>query len=483
MRKLKTTAQENPPPPLKRRAASFGRLLMGRDGVPVARLEVLLLLTLWLAYGAAINSANLLQFNLQHIGVEAIVERGHFFLEGSASERLQPLGDVFLYDGHKYAAKQPGQFMAGAVVYSALRVAGVSYEDDYLLASALVTFFTVSLVLAASAVAVFRISRELFAERATLFWPLAATLAYALSTTAFAYSGIAHHDALATAYLIIAFYFILRLSRGSATGRAAALASCCAGLLLGLTITTSMLVFFMACICALYFFSLRFWRLAPLFLCGALAGLTPLFIYDAVSFGNPFLLPNVAGAGMFADTFFHLDARNFGDKVVLYSATLAAYVPIFALGLFGMSYFPRALKRDPAFVTLVAVIIVLAAYVFNIQTGGDCQFGPRYMLPAMPFACLGLAGYGYLASSRERRFAGVVVVVAGAVSFILNLVGAVGGAMCCPDGRNAFSNQLASLMRGDPRSFPLALWLVAPLVVCATLFVLTVAGAARKARP
>ena len=83
----------------------------------LARLQVLLFLFLWLAYGAAINSDNLSKFNLQQIGVAAIVERHQFYLEGSDVPELFPQGDVFLFQGHKYAAKQPGQFMAGAVVY------------------------------------------------------------------------------------------------------------------------------------------------------------------------------------------------------------------------------------------------------------------------------------------------------------------------------------------------------------------------------
>src|SRR5437879_1916040 len=129
-------------------------------GASVARVEVVLFLFVWLAYGAAVNSDHLVKFNLQQIGVEAIVERHQFYLEGSDVPELWPGGDVFLYQGHKYAAKQPGQFMVGAVVYWFLRVLGLRYADNYFLTSALVTFFTTSLVLAASAIAVFRISRK-----------------------------------------------------------------------------------------------------------------------------------------------------------------------------------------------------------------------------------------------------------------------------------------------------------------------------------
>ena len=448
----------------------------------------------------AINSSNLLDFDLQHVGVEAMVERGHFYLEHSIPSQRQSKGDVFTYEGHNYAAKQPGQFMVGAVVYFLLHKLGLSYANNYLLTSALVTFFTSSLVLAASAVALFGIARELSINgqgrlpprlagrvgtpllhptRAArvgtpLFWPLAATLSYALASTAFSYSGIAHHDILATGYLVIALYLIEQLNKGKATRRVCYLKAGGAGVLLGLTITTSMLPFFMVVLSLLYFLSLRRWQLLPIFLVGLFAGLLPLFVYDAISFGNPFLLPNVAGSGMFADTFFYFDPRNFGDKLAFYASSVAAYVPVFAVGLLGLSYYPRQLKRGPQFLMLLALMISLAVFVLNIKSDGDCQFGPRYLLPAMPFACLGVAGFRYLATVSERRLAAVAVVLAGAFSFVINLVGALRGAMNCPHGQNAFWNDLAAIQNGGKLVYPLALWLLLPLLVCTTLFLVKV---------
>jgi len=438
----------------------------------LARPAVLIFLLTWFAYGAAINSSNLIAFDLQQIGVEAMVERHHFYLEGSASSQMQTKGDVFKYNGHLYAAKQPGQFMAGAVVYFLLRIFGLTYLRNYLLTSALVTFLTASLVLAVSAAAVFEIARELAADRHDLFWPAGAALVYALATTTFSYSGIAHHDALATGYLVIAFYFIFQLSRRHLEQHAY-LKSCAAGLLLGLTVTTSMLPFFMVILCLLYFLSLRRSGLLPIFLVGLLAGLLPLFIYDAFSFGNPLRLANIAGASMFADTFWHFEPRNFGDKLALYSRALVFYVPVFAVGLFGFSYYPGQIKRSADFLTLVGLLIVLAAYVFNISSDGDCQFGPRYLLPAMPFACLGIVGFSYLSRPTERGLAAVAVVLTGAYSFAVNLVGALRGAMACPHGQNAFWNHVAAFEQGEALVYPLAPWLIVPLLVCILLLVTT----------
>jgi hypothetical protein len=441
--------------------------------VSITRIEVLLFLFLWLTYGVAINSDNLSKFNLQQIGVEAIVERHQFYLDGSKVPELQPLGDVFLFQGHKYAAKQPGQFIAGALVYWFLHLVGLRYQGNYLLTSALVTFLTTSLVLAASVVAVFRISRKLVARNRSLFWPLITAIGYGLGTTVFAYSGIAHHDALATGYLAIAFYLIFDLPGGGWSSRRAIVTSALAGFLLGLALTTSMLVFFMTLVCAGYFFWMRRWKLAPFFLVGFVAGLAPLLIYDASSFGNPFLLPNFVGAQVFSDTFFHFNARNFGEKLVWYSSMLAVYVPLFIVGVFGLSYYPRALKSKPAFAALIGLMLVLFAYILNIQTGGDCQFGPRYLMPGMPFACLGLTGFSYLSTSKERRLAGFVVILICLASIVINAIGAVQGAMCCPDGRNAFSNQTARLVHSDFNVFPLAGWLLVPLIIWAACLLLT----------
>src|SRR6187401_2985626 len=97
-------------------------------------LQCALFLFVWCVFGVAINTANLDAFKLQQAGVESIVERHQFSLEGSAAPQLQikvyydgdkPFGDTFMYNGRQYAAKQPGQFMFGALVFLILRLFGL----------------------------------------------------------------------------------------------------------------------------------------------------------------------------------------------------------------------------------------------------------------------------------------------------------------------------------------------------------------------
>ncbi len=453
-----------------------------------ARLEWLLFLTLWFAYGVAINSGNLNAFGLQQAGVEAYVERHHLYLEGSRVERLhvQPVVDAFLYRGHIYPAKQPGQFMFGACAYFPLHAAGLSYAENYLLTAALVTFLTASLVTAAASVAVFRLAREfapdsreraLASDSGSLFWPLLAALSYGLATTAFAYSGIAWHDALATGCLTIALYLSVRLRREDSGRKATALAAC-AGLLLGLTVTTSMLPFFMALAVALYFVTLRRWKLTAAFLFGGTLGLLPLLVYNTICFGNPLLLPNVAGN--YSDTFFRLDWTNFTGKLSFYAHMLTLYAPVFWAGLLGLALYPSKLRREQALVCLM--LFALAAYLLNIEANGTCQYGPRYLLPAMPLACLGLPGFAYLRAAKLRLVAGAAATICALASFLINLVGAMHGAMLCDFPHSALARYLSEMTNGQMRSYPLAPWLLFPLLVCLALFAHTLAARRRAAR-
>ncbi|HYN86319.1 MAG TPA: hypothetical protein VER32_13810 [Pyrinomonadaceae bacterium] len=433
-----------------------------------ARAGLFLFLTLWLGYGLTVNSSNLYEFNLQQIGVEAIAERGNFYLEGSRVPELVPRGDVFLHGGRKYAAKQPGQFMAGALAYTLLRPFGVSYVADYPLASALVTFLTASLVTALAGLAVFRLARSLDPEPERLSRPLAVALAYGFATTAFPYAGIAHHDALASGYLLLAFYLVFRVAgaRGR-EGRGEKLRAAGAGLLLGLTLTTSMLPALMTAVVIVYFVTLRRWRLLPLFAAGALAGLAPLLVYNAASFGNPLLMPNVAGN--YSDTFFRLDAENFLDKLRFYTRTVALYVPVFAVGAAGLLFYPRARRREQ--LAMLALVAVLLVYVLNIDTRGGHQYGPRYMLPLMPYAALGLLGYAFAAGGLRRRLALLLVAVAALFSAGVNLLGALHGSMYSDTAPYAAPVYLSAIARGETRDFPLAPWLAAPFVVSLAMLV------------
>lgn len=433
------------------------------------KVELSLFFCLWLVYGVAVNARNQFEFNLQQAGVEAIVERHHFYLEGSPTPRFQmqvyyydggkPFGDVFMHDGHQYAAKQPGQFMLGAIVYFFLHLTGLDYLHHYTLTSALVSFLTTSLVTALAAVAVFGTVSELTQER--LFWPLTCGLIYGLGTTAFVYSGFAYHDALASGYLVIAFFFALLLAQRRATGLSAKLLAFGCGLLLGLTITTSMLPLFMVCVVGLYVVLLRQWKLTGLLVLGGVVGIAPLFWFNLISFGNPFL--NSYMAGGYPESMLHLDLSNSVQKIRLYLSQVTLYVPIVWLGIVGMVFFPRSLRRKQ--VVLVFLLIAQTLEVLNIESHGGCHYGPRFLLPVMPFVCVSLCGFSYLRARLIKAALVSATIALGAISIFISAMGALYTAMYCDVGRNALWPALQNLRLLKMNGFPLVVWLMVPLLL------------------
>jgi len=456
-------------------SSRFIRLLQFvTDKIRKHSVELSLFLCLWFIYGLAINSRNQFAFNLQQAGVEAIVERHHFYLEGSAAPRLQmkvyyydgnkPFGDVFEHQDHQYAAKQPGQFMAGAMAYFFLHLLGLDYVRHYALTSALVSFLTTSLVTALAAIAVFATVRRLRGD-GKLFWPLVCALSFGLGTTAFVYSGVAYHDALAAGYLAIAFYFALVLGQGRANQRSAKLLAASCGVLLGLTVTTSMLPFFMTCIIALYVIWLRQWKLTTFLLLGGLAGIAPLLFYNSASFGSPLL--NSYMAGGYPESMLQLNLANSIEKVRLYLSEISLYVPVVWLGLLGLAFFPARFRREQLLILLL--FVVHAFQVLNIESHGGCHYGPRFLLPIMPFIAVSLCGFGYFKTSPARALTIVVLILLGITSIFISALGALYTAMFCDTGKYALWPAIQSLRTSSVTDFPLAVWLALPLAASAIL--------------
>lgn len=450
----------------------------------LTQIELALLLSLWFFYGAIINSRNSEAFNLQQAGVEAIVERHQFSIEGSTEPRFQikvyfdgdrPFGDTFLYKGRQYAAKQPGQFMLGAVVYFFLRFFGLSYVNNYLLTSALVTLFTTSLVTAVAAVAVFRIVRE-FTASDSFAWPLASSLSYGLATTALVYSGIAYHDSIASGYLVIAFYLVVFLALRKPAHRKAKVIAGSVGLLLGFTITTSMLPFFMVCVVGFYLVSLRRWDLTLWMLIGGVAGLIPLLVFNSVAFGNPFLTSYMAGG--YPESVLHWDPYNSIQKLRFYFWQITLYVPIVWVGILGLAGYPRALRREQ--LAILALFIAIAIQVLNIDSHGGCHYGPRFLLPVMPYACIGLVGFSYLRGRIFKLLALVAVALSATISFVVSFVGALYGAMYCDTEVYALRSYIFALRSTGWENMSLGVWLVIPFAVSVSLLFYSIWASRRR---
>jgi hypothetical protein len=425
--------EATPAPPTPPAAPRLGEAAPAPP-TPRRRFAWPLFLGLWLVYGATIDKRDLASYDLHHGGAQVMAEEHRFWYREHVPG--QGVGtDRFDYDGKVYANKQPGSLMAGALAYSLLRPLGADYRRAYFRTAALVTLLTSALWTAIAAAMLYRVALEWTASQT---WGLAAALGYGLGTIAWPYTGTLHHDAMAAAFLFIGFSL---MARRSLTG----------GVFIGLAVTTSMLAWVAAAILSVHFLlpAGRSWRDRGLFVAGTIAGSAPLLVYNQVSFGNPF------GVGMLVSGHWvytppRLDAASL-PLAWEYALLLVGFTPLAVLGLVGALLLPASRSRE-RFLVLVLVAAQLSFVVF-IHADGACQFGPRMLLPILPFALLGVAGFAM--ATRRALGAGVVAAIA-VVSIAINLLGALYGTHFCPHDRYAPERYLAA-MRHEGVGFSLPL--------------------------
>jgi hypothetical protein len=99
--------------------------------------------------------------------------------------------------------------------------------------------------------------------------------------------------------------------------------------------------------------------------------------------------------------------------------SLFVYAPILALACIGWPRFWRQNRAMAALCAAVAVILILTYARWWTWWGGWC-WGPRFLVPAVPFLILGLGPL--LASARWARIAAAVLTVAGAAIALLGVL-------------------------------------------------------------
>ena len=403
---------------------------------------VILFLILWGLYGSVTNLWDQYGYNLMHAGVEALVERGHFHLEGSGTpkfsqiEKAEPAPgrdsstDVFRHSGHLYAVKHPGMFFLGAIVYKPLQLVGIRYEQEYNLATSLVSWLTSGLL---GALVVALIFSQAFQENLSLHDSLVVALSLGIGSIFFPYSGVLHHDFLGGCFL----YFSYHLMCGPVAREDRRLwRHLLGGFLAGYAFTTSPLAILFLVPFAITVLWKKGWRNLFYFAVGYILGVLPFLLYNGACFGNPFLLPNKAGG--VTDTRLGFSLNQMWNKFLWYfilpRSALWTYAPVFYFALAGLII--RAVKKQRDAIILLGGSFLLFLYIHLIETYGGATFGPRYLLPAFPLLTVGLIPIlGWIEKEREQGFktwtrvAWIVLGLAFCVGITICFSGALRGTM------------------------------------------------------
>jgi hypothetical protein len=390
----------------------------------VARREIILALALLLCYGFFRQEPAWNEFSRYDL-VRAMVEDG--------TTRIDPYhentGDKAFFEGHYYSDKAPGVSILGIPVYVGLvlaaRLVGQAEPDEDAAVQALAfgvgAVPTVLLVLL-----LVRFLHPIVGES----WAVAIGLAYGLGSIAFPFATMLFGHA-ASACFLFASFFVLWRARSDGARRKPAWRPVLAGFLAGWAALVDLTTLLGVAVLVAYSLidgapgpnRLRalHWRAPALMALGALVPAVVLLAYNWASFGGPFSLgytnlPAGAfaegmGEGLFGATIPKLDVAVdllIGHRGLL---RLAPWFLAAPLGLLG------ARRLELRAEVVVCAAIVAAFFAFNagyyLPFGGWTP-GPRFLLPALPFAAVLVA----LSPARFRPPIGILAAVSVAIVFV-----------------------------------------------------------------
>jgi hypothetical protein len=338
----------------------------------------------------------------------SLVERGRLDIDPYQHET----GDKALAGGHTYSDKAPGASLLAVPAYAAfhaflrashgrppssIAAAGPADPNERILVNAsfrrglyLCNLFTNALAGALLGALFFLGLCRRFAVAARP--ALAATLALTVGTLVLPYSTMFYGHVLVAAFLFAAFFLV---EPGAGAGRLAG-----AGALCGMAVLTELTTAPAALLLAGY----AAWiarRRAGWFAAGAVPPLLALAGYQWAAFGSPFHSGYASvSRPEFAEGMAHglmgiglPRPRVLGALLVGRSRGLLYTAPVLLLAFVGLfrrlADDLRARRAELPLAAAIVVFFLIATAGYYMWYGGSA-FGPRMVIPALPFLCLGL---------------------------------------------------------------------------------------------
>lgn len=374
---------------------------------PPVRREIIVGLFLLLVYGFFQQDGGWNQNSRLDL-IQALVEHRTTVIDAYQKNT----GDKAYYDGHFYSDKAPGTAVVGVPVYVLLKVgakvSGTGTVDPTDAVEAL-GFVEAGVATVLLVILLLRFLRPAVGEQ----WALVMSLGYGLGSLALPFATMFFGHALSTFCLFAAFYLVWR---GRAEPRPWRMLL--AGVMAGMAVLTELPVVIGLAVIAGY----AVWvgrRQVGLFVLGGLPMLVVLMAYDWVSFGSPFSI-GYQHATFFAGlnqqgiisvvwpTWARAETVLVGQRGLL---SLAPWLAIAPLGILA--------SRRPALRAEVVVCTALCLAFVTYNSGvlnplGGWTPGPRYLLPALPFATILVA----LAPVLVRPLTAFLIAVSVVIFFV-----------------------------------------------------------------
>ncbi len=382
-----------------------------------------LFLACWFTLGLLIRGGDLELYNLQLAGAYSVALTGDVAVTPHGVPEFEVVGDAFEFKGVQRPAKQPGQFYITGAACWVLEKLGLRFGDTYLLTAALATWCSAGLLAVVLVFAV-RSTAQLLGANEAGSWLAGFSALFA--TPLLPYSGVAHHDLMASVPVVLCFRALIRPG-----GAASGLAGFYAGMTLFISMLPAPALLAMLSISALRECP-RFYKHLRMGL-GLLVGLLPLLAYNTHAFGAPWINANVAGD--FNDTFWRFDPAILLMNCETYfgngGAAIWKYTPVCAAGLVWALV---RCRRDLATTLITCAGVAQTLYLIGLDTIGHCIFGPRYFMQMFPLWTLWVAFIPGKTTQPDGKWLfakqGVSATLLAA-SLAINVAGAMIGTMNC----------------------------------------------------
>jgi hypothetical protein len=353
--------------------------------------------------------------------VRAVTEHGALRIDAYAANT----GDKARVGGHLYSDKAPGQPLVALAPVALARpllaltdtAAGTERGTAFL--AYVGTVASASLPAVVAALALYWIALAL---GVSVTGAAVSAIAFGLATPMWAYATLLWSHALASACLVLSFGACVALGRGGDDRRRSLLAGAI-GLAGGWAVITDYPVapaFLIVVALAVTSTAQPARVLLPWIAAGAALPLVVLVVYNTASFGSPFHIGYASEVGFHR---LHEGAMGltYPRPSIVWKLLLGGprglllLAPQLVLAPAGLVVLGRRPGARPAAIAAAAIVVYFVLYnAAYVYWSGGRSYGPRFLAPALPFACLGL-GALWDQARRRLRTAVVALTVAGAV--------------------------------------------------------------------
>jgi len=346
----------------------------------------------------------------------ALVHEGRFTIDSFHDQPDTFTNDKAFYNGHYYSDKAIGSSLLGALVYLPFYWFAKLFktEFDFYSLRYVLTFFVVGIPSALAGCLMYRLCEHLSQDR---WHAYVTTIAIMVGTMSFPFSTLLFGHQLAAALLFITFFMMVRIKLNPQSHRAPS--AFLIGLLLGVTLITEYTTMVVVLPLIGYYFyvlsSEKLWRTPSLVVLPVVGGLGPIalyLIYNTLCFGSPFsnaysyvmdefregMTRGFMGIGRpRLDVLYYITIHPVRGLFIQSPVLIAALVGFFSI----LKSQQWRVEGILAAFALVAYLLVNAGY---FVWWGGWSFGPRHLIPMLPFLCLPLIFF-------PKRFFPIVVVL------------------------------------------------------------------------